>query len=111
MVLNLKNSKINPMKLFNIFTIFSLITMVTISCSKEKSNDNDVEVKAVDKNQEMATNHALNVKVMNEEDPICGMSTADHLSDTANYKGKTYGFCNPMCKEKFLEHPEEYVNE
>lgn len=51
----------------------------------------------------------LNVKVVNEEDPICGMKTAEHLKDTANYKGKTYGFCNSMCKDEFKKDPEKYA--
>jgi YHS domain-containing protein len=38
---------------------------------------------------------------VNEEDPICGMKTAKFLKDTAVYKGKTYGFCNKLCKEEF----------
>lgn len=99
------------MKFFSILTLFSISAFFTFSCSNEKKSDNDVEVKVVNEEQAMSAAKALDVKVVNDEDPICGMSTADHLSDTANYKGKTYGFCNPMCKEKFLEHPEEYVNE
>ncbi len=42
---------------------------------------------------------------MNEEDPICGMKTAQFLKDTAVYKGKTYGFCNKLCKEEFKKNP------
>lgn len=51
----------------------------------------------------------LNVKVVNEEDPICGMKTAEYLKDTANYKGKTYGFCNSMCKDEFKKDPEKFA--
>ena len=51
----------------------------------------------------------LNVKVVNEEDPICGMKTAKFLKDTAVYKGKTYGFCNKLCKEEFKKNPKKYA--
>ena len=51
----------------------------------------------------------LNVKVVNEEDPICGMKTAQFLKDTAVYKGKTYGFCNKLCKEEFKKNPKKYA--
>ena len=48
-------------------------------------------------------------KVVNEEDPICGMKTAKFLKDTAVYKGKTYGFCNKLCKEEFKKNPKKYA--
>jgi YHS domain-containing protein len=47
--------------------------------------------------------------VVNEEDPICGMKTAKFLKDTAVYKGKTYGFCNKLCKEEFKKNPKKYA--
>lgn len=100
------------MKLIKILSVIALSTIV-ISCAKEESKtDNDVEVHVADDNHNhMSAGNTLNVKVVNELDPICGMTTADHLKDTADYKGKTYGFCNTMCKEKFLENPEQYINE
>ena len=95
--------------------ILSIIALsaFTVSCSKEDTKSgNDIEVNVVDENHNhMSVGNELNVEVVNELDPICGMTTADHLKDTANYKGKTYGFCNTMCKEKFLESPEKYTNE
>lgn len=91
-------------------TAFSLIAF---SCSKDQNTSNDVEVTVAEDHptEAMTKGNKLNVEVVNELDPICGMDNATHLKDTANYKGKTYGFCNTMCKEKFLENPEEYVNE
>lgn len=89
------------------------LSVLVLSCNKETSkSENDVEVHVVDEhNQDMTANDKLAVEVVNEKDPICGMSTADHLKDTTEYKGKTYGFCNTMCKDKFLENPDQYVNE
>ena len=55
------------------------------------------------------TTQKLDVKVVNEEDPICGMKTAKFLKDTAVYKGKTYGFCNKLCKEEFKKNPKKYA--
>ena len=51
----------------------------------------------------------LNVKVVNEEDPICGMKTAHFLKDTLTYKKKVYGFCNTRCKETFKKSPKKYL--
>lgn len=49
------------------------------------------------------------VKVVNAEDPICQMKTAEFLKDTAVYKGKTYGFCSDFCKSEFKKNPHIYV--
>jgi YHS domain-containing protein len=98
------------MKTITLLSITAL-SLITLSCSKEQKTGNDVEVTVADDTNHMATGDKLNVEVVNELDPICGMDNATHLKDTANYKGKTYGFCNTMCKEKFLENPEEYANE
>lgn len=99
------------MKMIKIVSVI-VLSIVAVSCSKENKTENDVEVHVVEnEHNHMSAGNTLNVKVVNELDPICGMTTADHLKDTADYKGKTYGFCNTMCKEKFLENPEQYINE
>ena len=51
----------------------------------------------------------LNVKVVNEEDPICGMKTAQFLKDTLMYNKKLYGFCGTHCKEAFKKEPKKYI--
>ncbi|MDR2122969.1 MAG: YHS domain-containing protein [Flavobacteriaceae bacterium] len=51
------------------------------------------------------------VKVVNEVDPICGMSVSEHLKDTLTYEKKLYGFCSSNCKEKFKENPKNFVRE
>lgn len=51
----------------------------------------------------------LDVKVVNEEDPICGMKTAQFLKDTLTYKKKVYGFCGAHCKETFKKSPKKYL--
>ncbi len=45
------------------------------------------------------------LKVVNEKDPICGMNTKEHLSDTALIKGEIWGFCSVVCKEKYIDSP------
>ncbi|MDR1876235.1 MAG: YHS domain-containing protein [Flavobacteriaceae bacterium] len=49
------------------------------------------------------------VKVVNELDPVCGMSTSEHLKDTLTYEGKLYGFCSTNCKEEFKESPKDFL--
>ena len=42
-------------------------------------------------------------------DPVCGMTvevaTARHV---AEHGGRTWYFCNPRCREKFLATPERF---
>jgi YHS domain-containing protein len=42
-----------------------------------------------------------NVKFDNAKDFVCGMNVTAGVADTANYKGKVYGFCSTGCKVEF----------
>src|SRR5207253_2257759 len=45
-----------------------------------------------------------------EIDPVCNMKvdpkTAKYIGE---YLGRTYYFCNPRCREKFLARPEQFL--
>lgn len=41
-------------------------------------------------------------------DPFCGMALVDgEITVTAEYDGKTYGFCCTHCRDRFLADPAE----
>ncbi len=43
-------------------------------------------------------------------DPVCGMTVVKaNAKATYDYKGTTYYFCNPGCKESFAKDPEKYL--
>ncbi len=43
-------------------------------------------------------------------DPVCGMTVNKaQAKATYEYKGTTYYFCNPGCKESFAKDPEKYL--
>jgi len=45
-------------------------------------------------------------------DPVCGMEVSEEeAAATSEYRGRTYYFCNPSCKERFDASPESYVVE
>ncbi len=45
-----------------------------------------------------------------QKDPVCGMQVAkETAAGQSEYQGKTYYFCNPGCKSKFDESPEQYA--
>lgn len=84
------------------YIIIILLAASTIACSQETHT-----VKHVHKaSQKM---NLTGMAVVNAEDPICQMKTADFLKDTANYKGKVYGFCSENCKNKFKKNPEKHT--
>lgn len=43
-------------------------------------------------------------------DPVCGMEVdPEEAPAKTEYKGETYYFCCPPCKESFEKEPEKYV--
>lgn len=45
-----------------------------------------------------------------EKDHVCGMPVSAGISDTAHYKGKSYGFCSKECKDEFVKAPEIFLS-
>lgn len=44
------------------------------------------------------------------KDPVCGMKVdTDKASGSSEYRGETYYFCCPECKQKFDESPQRYA--
>ncbi len=44
------------------------------------------------------------------KDPVCGMELSYLTAiDEVEYRGKTYYFCAPTCRNAFEEMPEAYV--
>jgi YHS domain-containing protein len=37
------------------------------------------------------------------------MPVKGHTADTAQYKGKVYGFCAKECKDEFVKNPESFL--
>lgn len=84
------------------YIMIVLVAASTIACAQEAP-----KVKHVKKTSQIT--NLKGITVVNAEDPICHMKTADFLKDTANYKGKIYGFCSESCKDKFKKNPEKYT--
>ena len=81
-------------------TISIIISTILIACGNSGRNAG-----------EQQENLDITVEQLSSEiDPVCGMSVANQaIADSAHYKGKIYGFCNPGCKEAFKEDPESYL--
>jgi len=81
--------------------LIGAVVFALVSCEKK-----NLEVKHA---SEMESGLQISAKVVNEEDPVCQMKTAEHLSDTLTYKGQVYGFCSSMCKDEFKKTPDSYL--
>lgn len=81
----------------------ALLSISLLSCAQETP-----KVKH-SKSMDTPKENLKNVKVVNAEDPVCHMKTADYLKFTATYKNKVYGFCSASCKNEFNKNPEKYV--
>ena len=45
------------------------------------------------------------------KDPVCGMEVNEKVAKhKTEYKGKTYYFCNQMCKTTFDRNPAKYAS-
>ncbi|MGZ7060912.1 MAG: YHS domain-containing protein [Candidatus Angelobacter sp.] len=44
------------------------------------------------------------------KDPVCGMQIDEkQAAGKSDYKGQTYYFCSPGCKQKFEQKPDQYA--
>jgi uncharacterized protein len=43
-------------------------------------------------------------------DPVCGMTVDRHTALTSEFRGQTFYFCGPSCRDRFEADPERYVS-
>ena len=44
------------------------------------------------------------------KDPVCGMQVDETKAPVkADYNGKTFYFCAPACKDKFVKEPKKFA--
>jgi Cu+-exporting ATPase len=43
-------------------------------------------------------------------DPVCGMMVPEDAPLRHEHEGKTYVFCNPRCRQRFIENPSKYLS-
>ena len=87
-----------------------------ISCNNSTNNNQTVksDTTNISAEEDDSAIPRLNVptsKMALAIDPICKMNLDIHLSDTASFDGKLYGFCSEECKETFLKSPLTYLEE
>ena len=88
----------------NKILILAILIFTTISCEKKE----EIKVHQASE-QQMEAAKKIDVQVVNAQDPVCGMSTAEFLSDTIQYDGEVYGFCSETCKNEFAKNPDKFL--
>ena len=73
----------------------------------DHSHQHGVQQKSCCSGHDHAAHEAQKHKV---KDPVCGMMVDPHTAKHRHeYRGHTYYFCNPKCREKFIASPEKYL--
>ena len=76
-----------------------VIVMIAVHFFTMRSSHNKCHDKKNDKTGEK-----------NNIDPVCGMK-ASNDSFKSDYKNKVYYFCSIHCKEQFVSHPCDYIDQ
>jgi len=81
------------------------MSILLIACSRNQKN-----IQNIDPMDQPPLANVTASMVVNQNDMICGMSTASLIADTVTYKGNLYGFCSTRCKNEFITNPTAYVH-
>ena len=91
-----------------VISVVALILSVAGCTEKAQTKENELHGAS-----EQVTNNATTNAESNsskEIDVVCKMKVDKSVIDTSVYKGKTYYFCSPYCKNEFEKDPEKFLN-
>ncbi|MBA4317661.1 MAG: hypothetical protein C0412_04605 [Flavobacterium sp.] len=88
-----------------LFIVLFAFTFQAVLAQKTETKPTKEKVKTV---QTKTTEKKAEVKIWNEVCPVMG-NKVNPKTPTAEYKGKTIGFCCAGCDAKFKADPEKYM--
>jgi len=83
--------------------------IAAMTACHNNTNNEDAKKKAMEKVSAPSEQTLEKVATENKKDFICNMPLTAGIGDTANYKGKIYGFCSKECKKEFEKNPTAYI--
>ena len=90
--------------------IFAAILLLTAAgCDQHKATMLEKKIETMSAVKDSAAASFANLAFDSKKDLPCGMPISAGVSDTAQYKGKLYGFCSAECKADFLKDPEAHL--
>lgn len=60
---------------------------------------------------QLAEDAEIEQRAATERDPVCLRDVDPAMSEQTTYHGRTYYFCSPECKRRFVLDPEQYVGQ
>jgi YHS domain-containing protein len=90
--------------------IFVVAVVLSVAGCAEKAQTKENELHGA--SEQVTTTAKTNVdsNSSKEIDVVCKMKVDKSVLDTSVYKGKTYYFCSPYCKNEFDKDPEKFLN-
>lgn len=88
--------------------VFVLFAFTMQAVFAQKAETKPVKEKAKTEKTKVAVKKTDAKKIWNEVCPVMG-NKVNPKTPTAEYKGKTIGFCCPGCDAKFKKDPEKYM--
>ncbi|UPT67809.1 MAG: YHS domain-containing protein [Sphingobacteriales bacterium JAD_PAG50586_3] len=92
---------------------FIAACLLMVSCGQQQNKAEGETTKIEGQKPPMAKEGdklAIDVSILASKiDPVCEMDVSKGVADTANYKGKVYGFCGTGCKEEFVKKPTDFI--
>ena len=101
-------------KILYIIALILAATVLSASGCAEKTQATGNEIQGVSEQVTPAETPAAMISTDSASskvvDVVCKMKVEKSVIDTSVYKGKTYYFCSPYCKQEFDKNPEKYIN-
>jgi YHS domain-containing protein len=98
-------------KIVYIIAVISVVAIVlSVAGCTEKAQTKENELHGA--SEQVTTNEMTNAdsNSSKEIDVVCKMKVDKSVIDKSEYKGKTYYFCSPYCKNEFDKDPEKFLN-
>ena len=92
----------------SVISVVALVLSVAGCTEKAQTKENELHGAS----EQVTTNSTTNTdsNSLKEIDVVCKMKVDKSVIDKSEYKGKTYYFCSPYCKNEFDKDPEKFLN-
>jgi YHS domain-containing protein len=91
-----------------VISVVAIVLSVAGCTEKAQTKENELHGASEQLTINATTNADTNSS--KEIDVVCKMKVDKSVIDTSVYKGKTYYFCSPYCKNEFEKDPEKFLN-
>jgi YHS domain-containing protein len=89
--------------------IIIAVLIIAAGCNQPKETTPEKKMETISATKDSTVNSFAGLAFDSKKDLSCGMPISAGVSDTAQYKGKLYGFCSAECKADFLKDPEAHL--